>query len=79
MNREPKDAGFVWQQTTEIAGYWSLNPLKNVETVEVEVCLEPTVFGKWLLAVYVDGELAHPEKLELTAVPPGGPLLKVTS
>jgi hypothetical protein len=71
--REPAKAGFSWVQTTEIAGYWSLAIADNVE-----LCLEPTVFGHWLLAVYVDGQLAQPEKLDLaTAVIAGGPLLEL--
>lgn len=67
----PALAGFEWRQTTEVAGYWSL------ERGDVEVCLEPQLFGPWLLAVYVDGELAHKAKLSLDAVVPGGPLLEL--
>lgn len=82
---DPREAGFVWKQTSEIAGYWSLRlgdptPRGN-GAGDVEVCLEPTVFGHWLLAVYVDGELAHEGKLDLAvaAIAAGGPLLEFRS
>ena len=75
---DPSAAGWQWQQTSEVAGYWSLYASDDENEHAVEVCLEPTVFGRWLLAVYVHGELAHKERLELgvAAITPGGPLLE---
>lgn len=71
---DPTEAGFEWKQTTEWAGYWSL---KNELMPNIEICLEPEIFGSWLLAIYHDGELLTENKMPLSKIPPGGPLLLV--
>ena len=56
---DPSKSGFTWIPAGAL-GYWSL---KLGDTHEV--CLEPTLFGNWMLAMYKDGDLITEEKFDL--------------